>query len=117
MLRVTMRKNGFVRLLLSLLVLSQFAAAYALVPSAGAAIVAGGAAHCQTHAGHRSPLPASGTTANCCQQPAGCHCPQASALQPPDVLLGRAFADVVPRVRPPAPPLQQQSDELFRPPI
>jgi hypothetical protein len=109
--------NGPTRLVLAMLLLAQLANAYALAPGRQRTGVQAFAVHCTAHAGQPSPLGGAPSTGNCCEQPAGCHCPQAPALQYLDALLSDVFANAVPPLRLRGPPLLLRTEELFRPPI
>jgi hypothetical protein len=102
---------------LALLLLAQLASAYALVPGHRGSGAGAPAAHCASQSGHSTPMDGSSCSGNCCEQPAGCHCPQVPALQHLDALVSDAFADAAPPARLRAPPLLLRTEELFRPPI
>ena len=112
-----MRNHGLIRLVLALLLLSQLANAYALVPRHHGSSAQAGAAHCASHASQPAPTDRTSSTGSCCEQPAGCHCPQAPAVQHAGALVSVAFVDVTPPIRLRAPPLLLRTEELFRPPI
>jgi len=112
-----MRRNGFIRLVLVLLLMTQLANAYALAAGHHGSSVRTFAAHCAAHALQPAPTGGSPPAGNCCEQPAGCHCPQAPAIQHLGAHVSVAFVDVAPQVRLRAPPLLLRTEELFRPPI
>jgi hypothetical protein len=112
-----MRTKGFIRLVLAMLLSTQLANAYALAAGHQGTGVQASAAHCAAHAGRPVPIGGSSPTGNCCEQPAGCHCPHAPALQNLDTFVSDVFADPQPPLRLRAPPLLLRAEELFRPPI
>jgi hypothetical protein len=112
-----MRTNGFIRLVLGLLLVSQLASAYALVPRAHGAHAPAATAHCARHGNPSAPAGTPSSSGHCCEQPAGCHCPQVPALQQVAAISGVASSDVAPPVPLRAPPPQLRTEELFRPPI
>ncbi len=112
-----MRTHGVIRLVLALLLLTQLASAFALVPASHRTSAQASAAHCASHVSQAAPTEGSSSTGNCCEQPAGCHCPQAPTIQYLGALVSVAYVDVAPPVRLRAPPLLLRTEELFRPPI
>ncbi len=113
-----MKASVCARLLVSLLLLWQLAAASALEPSHAAV---GGHAAVAT-AGHCAKLSATDSSAPapsqpCCEQGPGCHCLQALALGLPDLDLAHVARDSVQVVLLRTPPPSLQTDEHFRPPI
>ena len=112
-----MRKSGCLRLVLTLLMLSQLAGAYALTPGGHAASAQAATTHCASHTGHSGKDTGPTAPGSCCEQPAGCHCPQAPALQGLEVVLPDGYADVAAPFPLRSPPPQLLTGEPFRPPI
>jgi hypothetical protein len=109
-----MTRLSLVRLFVALLLLLQLASVHAFTTDQRAAMSTA-SEHCATHVPTApGSMPAD---TDCCQQLAGCHCPQAPAAQPLVVALTDVFEDDVPTVRLGTPPALPLVDELFRPPI
>jgi len=112
-----MTRLALVRVFVALLLLSQLASVHAFTTNQRATMSTT-SEHCATHDARIPAAPGSvPADSDCCQQLAGCHCPQAPAAQPLLVALTDVFEDDVPTVRLGTPPALPLVDELFRPPI
>jgi hypothetical protein len=113
-----MKASACARLLVSLLLLWQLAAASAFEPShtaVGNHAAASTAEHCAKHPATDSSAPT--PSQHCCEQGPGCHCLQTLAPGLPDLGLAHVPRDSVQVVLLRAPPPSLQADEHFRPPI